>query len=188
MKDAAVLGLAVKLPIAIMMRQRRNEYKAIYAGAWRFGMGKTLANARDREEIARRFAALTPEAVRRWGSMSVGGMVCHVDDSYQVVLGERPFSCGALALPPRMAKFFALRCPMRWPRNLKTGDSVRQGAGGTPPVDFARDRARLLETLGRFCSCTMLIAEHPFFGAMSKEDWMRWGYLHADHHLRQFGA
>jgi hypothetical protein len=28
---------------------------------------------------------------------------------------------------------------------------------------------------------------HPMFGKMSAKDWMRWGYLHADHHLRQFG-
>jgi hypothetical protein len=151
-------------------------------------MAKTLANAREREEIARRIAALTPEAVRRWGVMSVGGMVCHVDDSYQVVMGDRPFSCAELAIPQGMAKFFALRCPMHWPRNLKTGDSVRQGAGGTPPAEFSQDRAHLLETLGRFCACTTLIAVHPFFGNMSAADWMRWGYLHADHHLRQFGA
>jgi hypothetical protein len=25
------------------------------------------------------------------------------------------------------------------------------------------------------------------FGPMTEKDWMRWGYLHADHHLRQFG-
>jgi Protein of unknown function (DUF1569) len=151
-------------------------------------MAKTLTNARDREEIARRFALLNPEAVRRWGVMSIGGMLCHVDDSYQVVMSERPFSCTKLAIPQGMAKVFALRSPMRWPRNLKTSDSVRQGGGGTAPVDFARDRARVLETLGRFCACTKLIAVHPFFGTMSKEDWMRWGYLHADHHLRQFSA
>ena len=90
-------------------------------------MAKTLANARDREEIERRFVALTSDSMRRWGSMSVGGMLCHVDDSYQVVMGERPFSCTKLAIPGGMAKFFALRSPMRWPRNLKTGDSVRQG-------------------------------------------------------------
>lgn len=151
-------------------------------------MTKTLANAGDREEIARRFATLTHEAVRRWGSMSVGGMVCHVDDSYQVVMGDRPFSCAKLAIPQGMAKFFALRSPMRWPRNLKTGDSVRQGGGGTPPADFMRDRARLVETFGRFCNCTTLIEVHPFFGPMTTVDWMRWGYLHADHHLRQFSA
>lgn len=152
-------------------------------------MAKTLVNVRDREEIARRLAGLTPEAVRRWGTMSVGGMVCHVDDSYQVVMGERPLTSPAqISIPPKLAKLFALRSPMRWPRNLPTGENLRQGAGGTPPTEFARDRTRLLETLGRFCGSTKLIAVHPFFGAMSKEDWMRWGYLHADHHLRQFSA
>ena len=151
-------------------------------------MAKTLANARDFEEIARRFAMLRPEAERRWGRMSVGGMLCHVDDSYRCVMGERPLSMAKIAIPPKMAKFFALRCPMRWPRNLPTGETLRQGGGGTPPAEFTRDRAHLLETLGRFCVCTRLIAVHPFFATMSKEDWMRWGYLHADHHLRQFSA
>jgi len=28
---------------------------------------------------------------------------------------------------------------------------------------------------------------HPLFDEMSERDWMRWGYLHADHHFRQFG-
>ncbi len=151
-------------------------------------MAKTLANTRDRAEIERRLAAMTPEAARIWGSMSVGGMICHVDDSYRTVMGEQPFSAAKITLPPRVAKFFALRTPMRWPRNLPTGESVRQGGGGTPPGEFARDRAHLLETLDRFCACSTLIAVHPFFGAMSAADWMRWGYLHADHHLRQFSA
>jgi hypothetical protein len=29
---------------------------------------------------------------------------------------------------------------------------------------------------------------HPIFGRMSEAAWMRWAYLHTDHHLRQFGA
>jgi Protein of unknown function (DUF1569) len=29
---------------------------------------------------------------------------------------------------------------------------------------------------------------HPIFGRMTEEEWMRWGYLHVDHHLRQFGG
>lgn len=149
---------------------------------------KTLWNARDRAEIERRLAALTPEAARQWGSMSVSGMLCHVDDSYQAVMGERPLSFAKLSIPQGMAKFFALRSPMRWPRNLMTGESVRQGAGGTPPAEFGQDRAHLLETLDRFCASTTLIAVHPFFGRMSTADWMRWGWLHADHHLRQFSA
>jgi len=26
------------------------------------------------------------------------------------------------------------------------------------------------------------------FGRLSDAAWLRWGYLHMDHHLRQFGA
>lgn len=151
-------------------------------------MAKTLAIASGREEIARRLASLTPDAVRRWGTMTVGGMLCHVDDSYKVVMDERPLFATKIDVPKGLAKFVALRLPMRWPRNLPTGDNLRQGAGGTPPCEFEIDRARVLETLGRFCACTTLIAQHPFFGNMTSADWMRWGYLHADHHLRQFSA
>ena len=151
-------------------------------------MAKTLANTADCEEIARRIAALTPDARRVWGSMSIGGMLCHVDDSYQAVMGERPLSMSNLGMPQGIAKFFALRSPMRWPRNLMTGESVRQGAGGTQPGEFAQDRARLLETLGRFCECTTLVPVHPMFGDMRRAEWLRWGWLHADHHLRQFSA
>jgi hypothetical protein len=151
-------------------------------------MAKTLASPADCEEIRRRIAALAPESPRRWGSMSIGGMLCHVDDSYRAVLGERPFSTAKLAVPPWFAKLVALRAPMQWPRNLMTAESVRQGGGGTPPVAFAEDRARLLKTFQRFCGCTQLMTVHPMFGSMKRADWLRWGYLHADHHLRQFSA
>jgi hypothetical protein len=60
--------------------------------------------------------------------------------------------------------------------------------GGTPPVEFERDRAMLIVVFDRFChSSANLAPTHPFFGPMSRQDWLRWGYLHADHHLRQFG-
>ena len=29
---------------------------------------------------------------------------------------------------------------------------------------------------------------HPGLGTLSYSQWMRLGYLHADHHFRQFGA
>lgn len=151
-------------------------------------MAKTLVNAADCEEIRRRIGALAPESARRWGSMSIGGMLCHLDDSYRSVMGERPFAAAKLGIPPWFAKFVALRVPMQWPRNLMTTESVRQGGGGTPPVAFAKDRARLLETFALFCGCAELATTHPMFGSMRRADWMRWGYLHADHHLRQFSA
>ena len=29
---------------------------------------------------------------------------------------------------------------------------------------------------------------HPIFGPLTTSQWMRWGYLHVYHHLRQFGV
>jgi hypothetical protein len=31
-------------------------------------------------------------------------------------------------------------------------------------------------------------ARHPIFGELTEREWMRWGYLHTDHHFRQFGV
>ncbi len=45
----------------------------------------------------------------------------------------------------------------------------------------------LLSIVRRFCDTAAFAEPHPFFGAMSRQEWLRWGYLHADHHLRQFG-
>jgi hypothetical protein len=71
---------------------------------------------------------------------------------------------------------------------MMTSESVRQGGGGTRPLAFAEDQARLLGTFAHFCGCSALAATHPMFGSMHRADWLRWGYLHADHHLRQFSA
>jgi hypothetical protein len=30
--------------------------------------------------------------------------------------------------------------------------------------------------------------QHPIFGPMSRSAWLRWAYLHMDHHLRQFSC
>jgi hypothetical protein len=29
---------------------------------------------------------------------------------------------------------------------------------------------------------------HPVFGPLNVAAWLRWGHLHVDHHLRQFGV
>jgi hypothetical protein len=152
-------------------------------------MRKTLARDSDRAEIVRRIATLTPTLEPQWGLMPVGGMMCHLYDGYCMGLGEKTVKPVKTPLPGPVIKFISLRLPMVWPENLRTPEETRQGGGGTPPRDFADDKLRLLDTLERFCACGQLAkVKHPFFGHMLGEDWTRWGYLHADHHLRQFGV
>ena len=149
---------------------------------------KSLSNLTDRQNIARRLAQLTPGDAARWGIMSVHQMVCHLDDSYKVPLGEKNVSPAPGFLPRTLFKRIALYSPLVWPRGVSTRPEVDQHIGGSLPTVFQQDLASLLSTLSRFCD---VLPEpclpHPMFFKMTTADWMRWGYLHADHHLRQFG-
>ena len=149
---------------------------------------KTLKNLNERQTIALRLAELSPEDKARWGSMSVHQMMCHLDDSYKVALGEKTASPATGFVQRTVLKWGALKAPMQWPRGYPTRPEVEQGKGGTVPVGFRQDLDSLLWTLSRFCDgLPSPCLPHPIFGKMTTEDWMRWGYLHADHHLRQFG-
>jgi len=149
---------------------------------------ESLESKADRDTIAKRISALTVTDQRRWGRMSVEQMVCHLCDAYRNALGEKAVSPATGFLQRTVVKWVALRAPIQWPKGVNTRPEVEQGVGGTPPVEFERDRAMLIVTFDRFCEPSgNFAATHPFFGPMSRQDWLRWGYLHADHHLRQFG-
>jgi Protein of unknown function (DUF1569) len=149
---------------------------------------KTLSNVADRQNISLRLSALSPDDAARWGSMSVHQMVCHLNDSYQCGLGERYASPATGFWQRTLMKWAALRMPLPWPKRVPTRPEMEQGKGGSPPVDFRQDVASLLLTLDRFCGALPKpCVPHPIFREMTAGDWMRWGYLHADHHLRQFG-
>jgi hypothetical protein len=149
---------------------------------------QTLSNPADQQQILLRIRRLSPQDKGLWGHMTVHQAVCHMHDSYLIPLGEKAAGPAPVKVPRALYKRLALNMPMQWPKGVPTRPEVEQGKGGTPPGDFAADLAMLVATYGRFCSgLGSPCAPHPIFGAMSNEDWMRWGYLHADHHLRQFG-
>jgi hypothetical protein len=149
---------------------------------------KTLANTEDLGEIRGRIALLTAADVRLWGAMSCHQMVCHLTDAFGCPLGER--AVAALKGPPipvGVYRWLALWVPMKWPKGIKTTPEMDQRIGGTQPVEFAVDLAMLLRKLEQFAVAEGLLGTHPLFGVMTTAEWMRWGYLHTDHHLRQFG-
>lgn len=152
---------------------------------------RSLSNAHDRESILRRIGALQPTSPRQWGHMTVNQMICHLNDSFNVGLGERACSNATGPVQRTLVKWIALWAPIPWPKGLPTRPEIEQGAGGTPPVEFERDRAELIELVERlceFCNAPKRARVHPIFGEFREDEWLRWGYLHADHHLRQFGA
>ncbi len=150
---------------------------------------KTFLNAQDKEEILVRLAKLRSDSARRWGRMSAAQMMCHLADSFQAKLGERGSSSASNLFTRTVMKWVALQTPLPWPHGVKTMPENDQEIGGTPPADFEQDRQRLVTAIERFTvpAETVVLKPHPYFGDMSHAEWMRWGYLHCDHHLRQFG-
>ena len=83
-----------------------------------------------------------------------------------------------------------MRLPVPWPPGIRTTPEIDQEAGGTRPAVFAADLAAL-EALVELVTAPARSFDwqpHPRLGRMSEREWLRWGYLHMDHHLRQFGV
>ena len=91
--------------------------------------------------------------------------------------------------PRLLLKWTALWAPIPWPKGFKTAPEMDQQATGTPPKEFAGDMSKLRELVKQFTEQPREFTwRHPHFGSMSEVEWMRLAYLHANHHLRQFGA
>jgi hypothetical protein len=151
---------------------------------------KTLADPAVLQSIVERISRITPDRPALWGRMNAHQMLCHLVDSYQVPIGGKRASM-ATGIPQRtVMKYVALHVPLPWPKGIQTRPEIDQLVGGTPPAVFEADREKLIDIIRRFAALppTFDWIPHPIFERMSRWEWMRWGYLHPDHHLRQFGG
>ena len=150
---------------------------------------KTLSDPQSRQEILTRLANVRPDTPRLWGKMNAAQMICHVCDAFLGVMGDKAVApASGLNLWPLMT-WFVFYAPMKWPRGISTRPEIDQLIAGTPPSNFEADMRTLLAAFHKFTAQprTFQFRPHPMFKQMSEKDWMRWGYLHTDHHLRQFG-
>jgi hypothetical protein len=149
---------------------------------------KTLANARTVAVVVARLERVRPDSEGRWGTLTAAEMLCHLGDCSRSVLGgggrPRPGSRRPVV------KWLALYSPIPWPKGkIRTRPEVDPHNRGSRPTEFEQDRAGAIEGLRRLADAPpeSFPSNHFMFGPMTSEDWRRWGYLHADHHLRQFG-
>ena len=151
---------------------------------------RSLANPGREAEIRSRLRALRPDTAPRWGRMSSHQMICHVADAFRMALGEREVTPATGWRQRTLLKWLALWAPLRWPPGIQTRPEIDPQRAGSRPDTFPADLAALEALLARMIAEASRLEgrPHPTFGALSKAAWLRWGYLHSDHHLRQFGA
>ena len=151
----------------------------------RFADGASVASIRVELSAIKGFWQFTGE-MEAFG-VSAHQMICHLSDSLRAAVGERYVSPCTSVFKRRILKPLALWVPVRWPHGYKTRPELDQRVSGTTPVEFSSDLEILQNLFERFCAIEGEFAPHAIFGQLTKAERMRRGYLHFDHHLRQFG-
>ncbi|HYV98653.1 MAG TPA: DUF1569 domain-containing protein [Gemmatimonadaceae bacterium] len=148
---------------------------------------RTLASPGVLDSLTARFRGLTAAQSARWGSMSAHQMTLHICDATEATLGRRPFAAKARS-PNPMRKIVLLYILPRFPRGVRSGaePASRTVDATTYNTDVARAAGLLAELAA--APADTLAARHPILGAMTRDQWLRWAWMHTDHHLRQFGA
>src|SRR5262245_1554957 len=151
---------------------------------------KSLGRAPDKAELFTRLGKLTPQTERHWGRMNVHQMVCHLADACRMALAQKPVSDDSTVLKRTAIKWLALYAPLQWRSGIVTRPEIDQPIAGTCPADFSGDIAEVKALLDAIAMNALrgTWPDHPVFGKLSSSQWLRWAYLHTDHHLRQFGV
>jgi hypothetical protein len=138
-------------------------------------------------EIVCRIDKLQPTSQRQWGKMDVAQMMAHCSAAMDMASGlvNPPRSFLGRVLGPLVKPIFTNEKPFS--RNSPTAKELVFSS----PRDFLREQEQLRTKVRQFheggeSKCTR--HPHPFFGALSPQQWSRGMYKHLDHHLRQFGA
>jgi Protein of unknown function (DUF1569) len=147
---------------------------------------KSLASVEVLSEVRTRLKDVEVGDRALWGKMTAKQMMRHLACSYEVALGDR--AVGSLnGWPPVLMKWLALRSGLRWTKNFQTMPELKRAIASHSDDEFDAVVLGVIEKMQTVATGTRCAPTHPMFGPMTAEDWMRWGYLHADHHLRQFG-
>ena len=150
---------------------------------------RTFARPVDHADILRRLSTLTPDrdapAGDAWTSTRRSA-------TWRTRSAWRPATCrvaasGRLHAAHGRQVGRALRAAAlarRHPQQRR----ARPGGAAAPGPATSRPTWRRCATLagGAVADCSR--PPHPIFGPLSHAAWLRWAWLHTDHHLRQFGA
>jgi hypothetical protein len=150
---------------------------------------KNLFNATTLGQVKSRLSNLEPQAERRWGKMTAAQMLAHCSVSMQWAVGE--------VVPERGPIPMRLLGRLVKPMVFRNEDPLRKNSPTAKSLivadvrDLSKERSRLSGLIDKFAAggaagCTK--NPHPFFGALTPEQWAILMYKHLDHHLRQFGV
>lgn len=150
---------------------------------------KNILHRNDLDEIIERVKKIQKNDKPIWGKMTPHETLCHTGDQIKLSVGgiTSKFQ-GNIFTTTILKKLILLGVPA--PKGkVETTKELKQGVGGTKPIEFEADRKTLISLLRLFDTNFKKgnKIQHPAFGKMSKKEMGRLVYIHMDHHLKQFG-
>ncbi|MBL7910600.1 MAG: DUF1569 domain-containing protein [Bacteroidia bacterium] len=148
----------------------------------------SLFKTETKQQFIERINKLTPQSQAQWGKMNVGQMLTHAQKPFEIASGKLVPKVNALIklLFGKSAKRSIVNDP-QFKKNIPTFAEAKI----TDERVFETEKQKLLESLEYFHNKGpegITKAPHPFFGAMTIEEWDKLQSKHLDHHLRQFGV
>ena len=154
---------------------------------------KKIFQEKVEEEILGRLNNLKSDSLGMWGVMTVTQMLHHLTMANQIALGE-------IVLPDKSR--FLSRTVFRWmsyfnmrpavsrlkKKSLRTYKEVDIIRKNISVQDFETEKKLFIQKLKEVITANSFPARHPLFGAMKKNGWGRWVYVHCDYHFVQFGV
>lgn len=139
-----------------------------------------------RQHFQDRVDRLAPSATPAWGTLTVAGMLAHLNDSYKMATGELPVKAKWLPFRyPPLRQLIVYFAPI--PRGAPTAPEIIARCGDAELEAERKSFHEWMERLGHITSGSQLVA-HPAFGNLSHNEYGVLMARHADHHLRQFGV
>jgi hypothetical protein len=149
-------------------------------------MQKTIYAPETIQEIIQRIDKLKPTDTPFWGQMNAVEMLTHCNMAHQSIL-KAPPSDEKSTLKQLVSKFIFFRIKNEFPRFAR-GPKRFDMKGKVNAEAFEEEKSKYKHIIGKYGKVEGKIAAmHPRLGRLSHAEWGRFVWMHADHHLRQFG-
>ena len=138
-------------------------------------------------DLLRRLNQLSPSSQALWGKMDVAQMLAHLTVNLDMVTSDKKVTQVFIGrLFGSIAKRDILKKGIQ-PKNMGSFSQLII----SDHREFQNEKKELQSQLERFIrggAAGITRQPHAFFGHMTPIEWARLGYIHMDHHLKQFGA
>jgi len=149
---------------------------------------KNIIEESVKKDIVERISKITNDDKAQWGKMNVLEMIVHCSDQLRMSMGLKETEyVGKPVIGIVLKRLVLMGLPI--PKGkAETAKELKQGVGGTKPVELEKDKATLVKLINEFNISfqNVELRKHPFFGDMNFSQWGKLVYIHTVHHLNQF--